>query len=102
MILKSRSMCMPRKTNWISPACAQPVGWWAMRKARRTPQRVAHPTTEFMKFIAEHNISFENAAAARQHDGGDHNRRETPLFAASIERKALGRAQQDRRSAGAA
>jgi hypothetical protein len=53
---------------------------------------VAHPTAEFMKFIAEHKISFEDAAVARQRDGGDHNRRETPLFAASIERKALARA----------
>ncbi len=42
-------------------------------------------------FIAKHNISFEEAAKARQHDGGDHNRRETPLLAASIERKALRR-----------
>ncbi len=50
---------------------------------------VAHPTQEFMDFIAKHNISFEQAAAGRQHDGGDHNRRETPFFAASIERKAL-------------
>ena len=49
---------------------------------------VAHPTAEFMKFIAEHKVSFEDAAAARQRDGGDHNRRETPLFAGSIERKA--------------
>jgi hypothetical protein len=52
---------------------------------------VAHPTVEFMEFIAAHNVSFAAAAAARQHDGEDHNRRETPLFAASIERKALGR-----------
>jgi hypothetical protein len=52
---------------------------------------VAHPTQEFMDFIAAHNISFEEAAAGRQHDGGDHNRRETPLFAASIERRALHR-----------
>jgi hypothetical protein len=52
---------------------------------------VAHPTAGFMEFIAKHNITFEDAAAARQHDGGDHNRRETPLFATSIERKALGR-----------
>jgi len=50
---------------------------------------VAHPTAEFMEFIADHQISFEEAAAARQHDDGDHNRRETPLFAASIERQAL-------------
>lgn len=55
---------------------------------------VAHPTAEFMDFIAKHKISFEDAAAARQRDGGDHNRRETPLFAASIERKALDLARQ--------
>jgi hypothetical protein len=53
---------------------------------------VAHPTAEFMQFIAEHKMTFEEAAMARQHDGGDHNRRETPLFAASIEKQALGRA----------
>jgi hypothetical protein len=28
-------------------------------------------------FIAKHNISFEEAAKARQHDGGDHNRGES-------------------------
>jgi hypothetical protein len=50
---------------------------------------VAHPTAEFMEFIAKHNVAFEDAAAGRQRDGGDHNRRETPLFAASIERRAL-------------
>lgn len=55
---------------------------------------VAHPSGEFMDFIAKHKISFEDAAAARQRDGGDHNRRETPLFAASIERKALDPARQ--------
>jgi hypothetical protein len=49
---------------------------------------VAYPTADFMKFIAGHKVSFDEAAAARQRDGGDHNRRETPLFAASIERKA--------------
>jgi len=54
---------------------------------------VAHPTAEFMDFIAKNNISFEEAAKARQHDGDDHNRRETPLFAASIERKAMRRFQ---------
>jgi len=52
---------------------------------------VAHPTVEFMALIARHNITFADATVARQHDGGDHNRRETPLFAASIERHALGR-----------
>lgn len=49
---------------------------------------VAHPTVGFMEFIAEKGISFEDAAAARQRDGGDHNRRETPFFAESIARRA--------------
>jgi hypothetical protein len=53
---------------------------------------VAHPTETFMAFIAKHGVSFEQAAAARQRDGGDHNRRETPLFAESIERRAKARA----------
>jgi hypothetical protein len=51
---------------------------------------VAHPTQAFLDFIAEHGTPFEQAAEARQRDGGDHNGRETPLFAASIERRALG------------
>ncbi len=61
------------------------------RSCEYTNSVVAHPTAEFMDFIAKHNITFEDAAAARQRDGGDHNRRETPLFAASIERQAMAR-----------
>lgn len=60
------------------------------KSCQYTNSVVAHPTSEFMEFIAKHNMTFEEAAAARQHDGGDHNRRETPLFAQSIERLALG------------
>ena len=52
---------------------------------------IAHPTSAFMDFIAAHNISFEQAAAARQRDGGEHNRRETPLYAESIARRTLAR-----------
>jgi hypothetical protein len=52
---------------------------------------IAHPTAAFMEFIATHDISFEQAVAARQRDGGDHNRRETPLFAESIARRAFAR-----------
>lgn len=52
---------------------------------------VAHPTAAFMDFIAQHGVTFEQAAAARQRDGGNHNRRETPLFAESIARKSLNR-----------
>ena len=52
---------------------------------------VAHPTAAFMEFISQHGITFEQATAARQHDGGEHNRRETPLFAESMARRALAR-----------
>jgi hypothetical protein len=41
-----------------------------------------------VNFIAAHNISFKQAAAPRQRDGGEHNRRENPLFAESIARRA--------------
>jgi hypothetical protein len=58
------------------------------RTSEYTNSVVAHPTADFMEFIEKHGITFEDAAAARQRDGGDHNRRETPLFAASIALKA--------------
>jgi hypothetical protein len=60
-----------------------------------------HPTAEFMDFIAQHKIKFKDAVGARQHVEGEHNRRETPLTAASIERLALGQAHQGSRSVGA-
>ncbi|MDX3853518.1 hypothetical protein [Streptomyces sp. AK02-01A] len=49
----------------------------------------AHPTEEFLAFIKEHDIPFEQAAHDRQTASSDHNSRETPLYAASIERAAL-------------
>jgi len=49
---------------------------------------VSHPTEEFLTFIKEHGISWEKACADRQESSGDHNRRETPLFAESIARAA--------------
>jgi hypothetical protein len=61
-----------------------------------------HPTAEFMDFIAQHKIKFKDAVGARQHVEGEHNRRETPLTAASIERLALGQVHQGSRSVGAA
>jgi hypothetical protein len=45
-------------------------------------------TPEFLDFIAEHGITFEQAAADRQAASSDHNSRETPLYAKSIERQA--------------
>ena len=61
-----------------------------------------HPTTEFMDFITQHKIKFKDAVGARQHVEGEHNRRETPLMAASIERFAFGQAYQGSRTIGAA
>ncbi|MFD5114632.1 MULTISPECIES: hypothetical protein [unclassified Streptomyces] len=49
----------------------------------------AHPTEEFLAFLKEHDTSFEQAAQDRQAASSDHNSRETPLFAGSIERAAL-------------
>ena len=45
-----------------------------------------------MTFIEQHGQSFEDAAAARQAAGGDHNHRETQLFAESIARSARAKA----------
>ncbi len=58
-------------------------------RTRYTNKVTAHPTDVFMAFLSEHSIEFEDAAAARQAAGGDHNSRETPLFAASIARRAV-------------
>ncbi|MCE6076964.1 hypothetical protein [Agrobacterium vitis] len=58
-------------------------------RTRYTNKVTAHPTDVFMAFLEDHAIKFEDAAAARQAAGGDHNSRETPLFAASIARWAL-------------
>ncbi len=57
-------------------------------RTRYTNRVTCHPTDVFMEFIANHGQTFDEAAAARQSAGGDHNHRETPLFAESIARKA--------------
>jgi hypothetical protein len=46
-------------------------------------------TPELFGFLKEHGITLEQAAAARQPASDSHNREETPLFAKSIEKKAL-------------
>lgn len=61
-------------------------------RTRYTNRVTAYPTDGFMDFLEAHQLSYETAAAARQAAGGDHNRRETPLFAASIARRAKARA----------
>lgn len=49
----------------------------------------ATATPEFLEFIKEHGVSLAQAAAARQTASDIHNHEETPLFASSIEKKAL-------------
>lgn len=57
-------------------------------RSEYTNSVVSHPTEEFLSFIKEHGITWEQASADRQASSGDHNRRETPLFAESIARAA--------------
>ena len=81
-----------------------PNGWttvqvvWDLRmeqldgdRCRYTNTVTSHPTEQFLQFIEEHGIAFEQAARDRQAASGDHNRRETPLFAESIARAARAR-----------
>lgn len=73
------------KVNVIWELTAEDIGGGRTRYTNRV---TAHPTDAFMEFISAHGVPFETAAAARQAAGGDHNRRETPLFADSIARHA--------------
>jgi hypothetical protein len=56
---------------------------------RYTNKVLSYPTPAFMKALKVAGISFEGAAADRQPASDDHNRRETALYANSLERKAL-------------
>lgn len=68
---------------WELSAKALPDG-----KTEYTNSVISHPTDEFLAFIEKNGMTFEQAAKARQDASGDHNRRETPLFAESIARAA--------------
>jgi hypothetical protein len=48
-----------------------------------------HTTDDYEVFIAHSGITYEQAKAAMESAVGAHNAEETPLFAKSIERKAL-------------
>jgi uncharacterized protein YndB with AHSA1/START domain len=50
----------------------------------------AHATDAFLSFLEEHGIGVEQGAVQRQENMTAHNQLETPLFAKSIERRALG------------
>ena len=76
------------KVHVLWELSVKPIG---STRCEYTNSVTATPTEEFLAFIKRHGISFEQAAAARQAAGDDHNRRETPLFAKSIARGALAR-----------
>lgn len=78
-----------------------PVGWttiqviWDLRvtaldaeTCQFTNLVISHPTRAFLDMLEAAGQTFEEAAAGLQEAVAEHNRRETPLFAASIERKA--------------
>ncbi|MFG2883239.1 hypothetical protein ACGFYV_13210 [Streptomyces sp. NPDC048297] len=59
-------------------------------RCRFTNSVTAHPADNYLAALEEHGVAFEDAVKLSRPAGEDHNRRETPLFAASIERAALG------------
>ena len=79
------------QVNVVWELIAEPID---ATHTRYTNRVTAHPTDAFMAFIADHKIAYEDAATARQAAGSDHNRRETPFFAASIARHAAKKAQE--------
>jgi hypothetical protein len=58
---------------------------------RYTNQVLSYPTPAFLETLKVAGISFKDAVADRQAASDDHNRRETALYAQSLERKALAR-----------
>jgi len=58
---------------------------------RYTNQVLSYPTPAFLETLKVAGISFQDAVADRQAASDDHNRRETALYAQSLERKALAR-----------
>ena len=58
---------------------------------RYTNLVLSHATPAFLETLKVAGISFEDAVADRQAASDDHNRRETALYAQSLERKALTR-----------
>src|SRR5215510_14522872 len=56
-----------------------------------TNQVLSYPTPAFLQTLEAAGIAFENTVADRRAATDDHNRRETPRYAQSLERKARAR-----------
>jgi hypothetical protein len=61
---------------------------------RYTNQVLSYPTAAFLETLELAGISFEDAVADRQAATDDHNRRETALYAQSLERSCRGPARR--------
>jgi hypothetical protein len=59
------------------------------RRCEYSSRVVAFTTSEYMTSLEKHGITLEEATAARQAAASSHQQRETPLFARSLERRAL-------------
>jgi hypothetical protein len=95
----------PRHCRMVSLSDVQtPTGWtkiqviWELSvtavdstSCRYTNQVLSYPTPAFLDMLKAAGISFDDAGADRQAATDDHNRRETALYAQSLERKALAR-----------
>lgn len=91
----------PSHCNLVSLSDVQtPTGWskarvvWDLRvtaidasSCRYTNRVTSYPTRAVLQTIADSGRSFEQAAAVRQAATDDHNRRETALYAASLDRR---------------
>lgn len=76
------------QVNVIWELIAEPIEGGRTRYTNRV---TSHPTDVFVEFLEAHGQTLEGAAQARQEASSDHNRRETPLFAESIARRAQAR-----------
>jgi hypothetical protein len=97
-------MHQPNHCRLVSLSDLQtPLGWtkiqviWDLSVApldagtcQYTNRVISYPTRAFLDVLDAAGKTFEEAAADRQQATVDHNQRETALYAASIERKALG------------
>jgi len=73
------------QTVVIWTLAAEPVG---AHRCRFVNSVTVKATEAFLDFIKKHDQTFEQAATARREATSDHNRRETPGYAASLERAA--------------
>src|SRR5262245_29219098 len=95
----------PTTAEWCRFSDVQtPAGWtkiqviWDLSvkaldsgSCRYANRVLSYPTAAFLEMLQAAGISLKDAVADRQAASDDHNRRETALYAQSLERQALAR-----------